>query len=128
MSHVDDPSASRSTRALLIADAPPLEAKFDERRRRLLTMLGWGLASGAAAQGSLTGYFDSLWRESAVRAELLELLGVLDARSRTRAATSVLPAEIPLTLHARYSRQEIIAALGYADGVKPKVARSVAAA
>ena len=32
-----------------------------------------------------------------------------------------LPPEIPLTLHARYSRNEIIAALGNGDGVKPKV-------
>ncbi len=30
-------------------------------------------------------------------------------------------AEIPLTLHARYSRQEVIAALGFGEGVKPKV-------
>jgi hypothetical protein len=28
---------------------------------------------------------------------------------------------IPLTLHARYSRQEVIAALGFGEGPKPKV-------
>ena len=37
------------------------------------------------------------------------------ARGRRR-APSLLPPEIPLTLHARYSRQEIVAALGFADG------------
>ena len=51
----------------------------------------------------------------------LELLDVLDARSSTRRGAVVLPPEIPLTLHARYSRQEVIAALGFGDGVKPKV-------
>jgi hypothetical protein len=34
---------------------------------------------------------------------------------------SLLPPDIPLTLHARYSRAEAIAALGYGAGVKPKV-------
>ena len=34
---------------------------------------------------------------------------------------SALPAEVPLALHARYSRAEVIAALGFGDGVKPKV-------
>jgi len=84
-------------------------------------MLAWGLGSGTAQQESLSDYFRSLWREAAVRQEFLELLDTVDARSRTRSAPSVLPAEIPLTLHARYSRQEVVAALGFAAGVKPKV-------
>ena len=42
------------------------------------------------------------------------------ARRRDR-GPALLPAEVPLTLHARYSRQEVIAALGFGDGVKPKV-------
>src|SRR5204862_6675799 len=53
--------------------------------------------------------------------ELAELIDTLNARSRTRATPSVLAPEIPLTLHARYSRQEVVAALGFADGAKPKV-------
>jgi hypothetical protein len=84
-------------------------------------MLAWGLGSGAGVEGSISGFFRTLWQEAAVRNELLELLDVLDDRSRTRAAPSVLPPEIPLTLHARYSRQEVIAALGFGDGIKPKV-------
>lgn len=120
MSHMDDPERVAFYRELLARAAPPREDELDERRRRLLTMLGWGLGSGGAAPASLTEYFAALWREQAVRNELLELLDTLDARSRTLAAAAILPAEIPLTLHARYSRQEIVAALGYADGVKPK--------
>jgi hypothetical protein len=45
----------------------------------------------------------------------------VDARSRTLAAPSPLGAEVPLTLHARYSRQEVVAALGFGAGVRPKV-------
>jgi hypothetical protein len=46
---------------------------------------------------------------------------VLDARSTTRATPSLLSPEIPLTLHACYSRAEVVAALGSGDGVKAKV-------
>src|ERR1700726_544059 len=59
--------------------------------------------------------------EQAVREELSQLLDLLDKRSQTLAAPSELPAEVPLTLHARYSRREVIAALGAASGVKPKI-------
>ena len=44
-----------------------------------------------------------------------------DARSRTSPRPSPLAPEIPLTPHARYTRQEVIAALGFAGGAKPKV-------
>jgi superfamily II DNA or RNA helicase/HKD family nuclease len=121
LTHVDDPERVAFYRELIIRATPPRENDFDERQRRLLTMLAWGLGSGAAGEGSVSDYFADLWHETAVRAELRDLLDVLDTRSRTRATPSVLPAEIPLTMHARYSRQEVIAALGYGDGAKPKV-------
>jgi superfamily II DNA or RNA helicase/HKD family nuclease len=121
LTHVDDPERVGVYRGLLHDHDPPDLERVDERQRRLLTMLAWGLASGTSGRPTLTGYMTALWRERAVRDELAELLDALDARSRTRAAPSVLPPEIPLTLHARYSRQEVIAALGFADGPKPKV-------
>jgi len=121
LTHVDDPERVAFYRALLSATEPPREADLDERQRRLVTMLGWGLGSGAGTHDSLPAYFSSLWREEAARGEMLEILDVVDARSRTRASPSVLPFEIPLNLHARYSRQEVIAALGFGVGVKPKV-------
>jgi hypothetical protein len=108
-------------RALLSADEPPKIAALSERERRMVTMLAWDLESGAAGEGSLEAYLQRLWQESAVRGELIELLNLLDAESTTLTAPSALPAEIPLALHARYSRREIIAALGAGDGVKPKV-------
>ncbi|NLT06075.1 MAG: DUF3427 domain-containing protein [Solirubrobacterales bacterium] len=120
LTHVDDPERVALYREILGAAAPPRLEAQDERRRRLLTMLAWGLGSGPGDE-SLDTFFEALWQEDAVRQELLELLEALDRRSRTAAGPSGLAAEIPLTLHARYSRQEIVAALGYADGVKPKV-------
>jgi hypothetical protein len=84
-------------------------------------MLAWGLESGPSGHESLDAFMAALWQEQAVRQELLQLLDLLDKRSHTLAAPSELPAEVPLTLHARYRRREVIAALGAASGVKPKV-------
>ena len=85
-------------------------------------MLAWGLGSGAAGHETLADFLEALWREDAIRDELLELLDVIDQRSRHAAhRRRLLPREIPLTLHARYSRQEVVAALGFGEGVKPKV-------
>jgi len=121
LTHLDDPERVALYLDVLSNNAPPNEAAFDQRRRRLLTMLAWGLGSGAGGHASLDAFFNSLWREEAVRIEFRELLTVVDERSQTPASPSGLAPEIPLNLHARYSRQEIVAALGFAEGPKPKV-------
>lgn len=121
LTHLDDPERFAFYRDLITADLPPNQDDLDARHRRLVTMLGWGLGSGAGAHETLPGYFTALWREQAVRGELVDLLDVVDRRSRTPSSPSLLPADVPLTLHARYSRQEVIAALGFGEGVKPKV-------
>jgi superfamily II DNA or RNA helicase/HKD family nuclease len=121
LTHLDDPERIAFYLELLSAADPPSQAAFDERGRRLLTMLAWGLASGAGEHSSVDAFFQSFWRESAVRHELRELLVLVDERSRTPASPSMLTPEIPLSLHARYSRQEVIAALGFGEGPKPKV-------
>jgi superfamily II DNA or RNA helicase/HKD family nuclease len=121
LTHVDDPERVALYRELLALPTPPDPAGLDERVSRLITMLAWGLDSGKSGHDSLAAYFAALWPEAAVRQELCELLDALDARSRTRPGPSPLAPEIPLTVHARYSRQEVIAALGFASGVKPKV-------
>jgi len=59
-----------------------------------------------------------LWAHPQVRAELVELLGVLDDRMdhvHTRLSTH---AEVPLQIHARYSRIEILAAFGISERAK----------
>lgn len=119
--HVDDPERANFYRRILSRDGPPGPDSADDREVRLLTMLAWGLGSGRTSSGSIGEFLSKLWAESQVRVELQELLDALDVRSRTRALPSSLDPAIPLTPHARYSRQEVIAALGYGSGVKPKV-------
>lgn len=121
LTHIDDPERVAFYRDVLAAPSPPDLSTTDVRRQRLLTMLSWGLGSGTSGRGSLDGYLAGVWRERGLIDELLQLLEVTDARSRTLASLSLLAPEIPLVLHARYSRQEIVAALGAGEGIKPKV-------
>ena len=86
-------------------------------------MLAWGLGSGCRRARLAR-------RRSSPRSGASEAVARRARRAARRSSTRaraparrrrVLAAEIPLTLHARYSRQEIVAALGYGEGVKPKV-------
>lgn len=100
LTHLDDPERVAMYRALLASSTPPRFKSLDERRRRLLTMLGWGLRSERSGHADLDAFFASLWAETAVREELLEMLEAVDLRSTTRGRPTVLPPEIPLALHA----------------------------
>ena len=120
LTHIDDLERVAFYRGLFEEPDPPRLDDFDERQRRMLTMLAWGLGSGASGRTSVDAFFADLWPEAAVRQEVDALLRTLDARSRTLAAPSSLPPEIPLALHARYSRQEVVAALRFGEGAKPK--------
>ncbi len=54
LTHVDDPERVGFYRELLNRAQPPREEQFDERHLRLLTMLAWGLGSGAGADDSVS--------------------------------------------------------------------------
>lgn len=121
LTHIDDVERIDFYTDLLSSTTALRLSTLNEREARLLRMLAWGLESGSGGEESLDEFFAGLWREPAVRAELVELLAVLDASSSTLSTPSGLPPEVPLTLHARYSRREIVAAVGNGAGVKPKV-------
>lgn len=121
MTHIDDPERVEFYREVLAQANPPRLESHDERQQRLLTMLAWGLESDQSKAATLAEFFSKLWLEESVRQELSEMLTVADATSQTIAGPSLLSPEIPLVPHARYSRREIVAALGGGSGVKPKV-------
>jgi hypothetical protein len=67
---------------------------------------------------SLQEAVDLLWAHPQVRDELLELTSVLDDRiDHVHAALATHP-DAPLQIHARYTRIEILAALGLYGGAK----------
>jgi hypothetical protein len=64
-----------------------------------------------------------LWNHPQVRRELLELLDLLPPRiDHLHAGVSIV--NVPLSVHARYTRAEILAAFDIGSGVKPGTWRS----
>lgn len=120
LTHLNDPERLRLYHHLLSAEKPPNISEFEDRDQRLLTMLAWGLGSGRSGRTSINQFFADLWGETPVLAELTALLDTLDAQADTMPVTSA-GGSIPLSVHARYSREEIVAGLRFGEGVKPKV-------
>jgi hypothetical protein len=123
MLNIDDPERVRFYRELLGRSRAPIESRFNERQRRLLLMLHYDLWGTRRTFGSLDASFQALWSHAPVRAELAEMLGVLDAHSQTLARPARLRAEIPLHVHARYTRDEILGAYGEGSPARPPVFR-----
>lgn len=123
VAHVDDPERIDLYASALRDPEPPSLSSVDERQRRLMTMLAWNLGSGTSSFPSLDDFLLALWLEEDVRQELSELLELLDFESSTCSRPSQLPPEVPLVLHAKYTRTDVLAALGAADGVKPPPSR-----
>ncbi len=61
---------------------------------------------------------DLVWRHPQVRSEALALLEALSDRVSHVPSTLESHLDVPLTIHARYTRIEILAAFGVGDGAK----------
>lgn len=84
---------------------------FSPRDRRLLRMLVGSLVSSAINhEASLSEGAMLLWSHPQVRAELLDLLEVLSARIDHVPIPLETHPDVPLEVHARYTRIEILAA------------------
>jgi len=117
--HVDDLVRIRTYERLLTTSQAPDPAEMPERDRRLLRMLVSSLVAGAVAKNtSLHEGAILLWNHPQVLAELIQLLGVLVARIEHVATPLSTHAEVPLEVHARYTRVEILAAFGVGEGAK----------
>jgi superfamily II DNA or RNA helicase/HKD family nuclease len=117
--HIDDGDRMSTYRRLLDGPAAPQVAALTERERRLMRMLVAGLAERALTKDDTLQYgVDLVWAHPQVRTELLELLPVLEhAVDHVHDDLAVRP-DVPLQIHARYSRFEILAAMGVDSGAK----------
>jgi hypothetical protein len=119
MIHVDDMVRIQAYHRLLShGQAPRLEA-LSEVDRRLLRML---IASVTDKVVDKTSRLEEgcalLWEHPQVRSELISVLEVLKDRiEHIPAALSTHP-DVPLQVHARYTRLEILAAFGVGQGAK----------
>jgi superfamily II DNA or RNA helicase len=115
MLHVCDPERVEAYCYWLRSAAPPDLPGLDERRLRLLHMLHFDLWSAQTESVSLRASLERLWANPAIVNELRELLEELNREARYLAPAAGLEPEIPLRLHTRYSRNELLAALGEAS-------------
>lgn len=119
--HVDDDERITAYGELLASQRPPTVAALGERRRRLLHMLVAGVARQAlTADESVQDGVDLLWRHPQVVDEVRQLLTVLGARVDHLHGELPTHPDVPLQVHARYTRDEILAGFGIA--AKAKVA------
>ncbi|MCX4244241.1 DEAD/DEAH box helicase [Paraliomyxa miuraensis] len=117
--HIDDMVRIESYRRLLSGRSAPVPERLDPRDRRLLRMLVGSIVDQVVTTDTtLAAGSRLLWKHPQVRAELLELLDVLAGRvDHVTVPLSDRP-EVPLQVHARYTRIEILAAFGIRDGAK----------
>jgi superfamily II DNA or RNA helicase len=116
--HVDDPVRLQAWTEWLQKDIRPDVSELSLRDRRLLRMLLVQLLKPEVANVSLISAAELLWEHGQVRAELVELFSVLSDRIPHVPIPLDELAEMPLTVHARYTRLEMLAAAGRGDQVK----------
>ncbi len=110
--HVDDRERLETYREILQSTSPPAIADVASRSARLLRMLVASACDRAVSKDdSLEIGIALLWRHPQVRSELVELFDLLRDRIDHRHHELGEPhTEVPLRVHARYSRLEILAA------------------
>ncbi len=117
--HVDDSNRIEAYIGLLSYDAAPQLATLSERERRLLRMLVAALTDKAVTKTtSLEAGCVLLWAHPQVRFEVIEVLKVLKERIGHLHSPLRTHPDVPLQVHARYSRLEILAAFGIGEGAK----------
>ncbi|GAB2581684.1 helicase [Paractinoplanes abujensis] len=114
--HVNDHQRLSGYLSFLVGDAPNIE-QMTTVDRRLLRMLVASISNTALAKETgLQSAVDFFWAHPQVRRELQEMLAVLrDAPDHLQHSAV---ADIPLQVHGRYTRIEILAAVGAGSGAK----------
>jgi superfamily II DNA or RNA helicase len=117
--HIDDFLRIDTYRSLLSRGQPPDLASLSLRERLLVRMLVASVADRAINKTtSLKDACEIVWAHPQVRAELLGLIEVLATRVDHVQQALVTHPDVPLQVHARYSRIEILAAFGIGEHAK----------
>lgn len=117
--HIDDRVRTAAYQRFTSEADPPQVASLAELDRRLLHMLVAGLADQAVPKGtSFQEAVDLVWAHPQVLSEISELSAVLDSGIDHIHTHLLTHPDTPLQVHARYSRIEILTALGLVGGAK----------
>ena len=111
--HVDDAMRAAAYQALL-ADNARSYADLSPAEQRLARMLYYSLWSDGGGFASIGDGLDAVRREAATRAEIASVVDLsFDAARHVPLALSGSLSGVPLQVHARYQREEILAALDF---------------
>ncbi|MDB3935996.1 DUF3427 domain-containing protein [Granulosicoccus sp.] len=122
MLHIDDQNRLTHFLGWLNADAPPDATYLTTDKRCLATQLHyllWGLQTGLSLQ---TGW-QQLWHCEPLLQELREMLSLLGKHHGVLLTKTAFGEGVPLTLHASYSRDEILAAFDVGSPQQPPQVR-----
>ncbi|WP_101947997.1 DUF3427 domain-containing protein [Mycobacterium sp. 3519A] len=112
LAHVDDPTRWRAYRALLDGDLDPRT----EAEKRLARMLFYSIFPDAGGFDDLYDGLEAI-RHEAVAEEMRQVMDIAfdSARRTTFGLGQYVPAlaDVPLELHASYSREELLSALDF---------------
>lgn len=103
----------------LTKERPPAADELDPRSHRWLRMLVSSLTS-LRPNEPFSSAVEQLWTHPQVRSELVEVFELLRGRSDHLQESIGLGPDIPLQVHARYTRNEILAAFGTGEGARPQ--------
>ncbi len=115
--HVDDHERLDTYRSLVARTQAPDPTSLSDRERRFARMLIASLTT-LKASATLRDGLAQLWNHPQVRRELLELLDLLPERVDHLHTALGVP-NVPLAVHALYTRAEILAAFDVGSGVRP---------
>ncbi|WP_200943000.1 DUF3427 domain-containing protein [Cellulomonas sp. Root485] len=117
--HVDDRIRTSGYGRLTARGQAPQVANLVEADRRLLHMMIAGLSDQVVSKtSSLQDAVDLVWEHPQVLAEISEMSAILGAGIDHVQTPLASHPDAPLQIHARYSRIEILTALGLVDRAK----------
>ncbi|GAA1558437.1 DEAD/DEAH box helicase [Kribbella lupini] len=115
LAHVDDAERTLAYRRLIVDGAPSYD-ELDDSQQNYARMLFFSLWPNGGGFSSYQEGFDALRNENALRDELLEVIDYAMDQARHRAQALSGPLRrLSLRVHARYQREEILAALNHAN-------------
>ena len=111
--HVDDPQRAMAYRTLL-ADGSPAYGDLSPEEQRIARMLYHSFWYDGGGFDSIEDGFEAMRHEPAARAEVATVVDLsFEAARHVSAPLTGSVADVPLEVHARYQREEILAALDF---------------
>jgi superfamily II DNA or RNA helicase len=112
--HMDDASRLTFLSGVMKEETPSAASELTEAQRRILLALHFTIHGTRTGHASLDEALNHMWRYPALIGELRELFGVLEDRAThlTTPLEGKMWHDVPLSIHASYTLDEILTAFG----------------